>query len=172
MTIFDLGIKKNFNDGSKRINIDYNRIREYDKPFVMLLKVKGKDKLDVYEVANGNEAEKIRDRYKQENRYTSYVSFYQDIEDLKKENDESKLQFKPRIRGKNNKLSKELKEARTRKLKYERTIDGSLSLHIYNQQLAGTIKFVANLNNVTPTDMVTQILEEYLRNKFSDKNDR
>ena len=170
MNIFDFGIKKDFNDGTKRINIDYNRIREYNKPFVMTLKVKGKNKLDVHEVANGKQAEEIRDRYKEANRFTSYVNFYHNIEDLKSENNEKDLQFKPRIRGKNNRL--ELKEIKTKKPKYERTIDGSLSLHIYNQQLAGTIKFVANLNNITPTDLVTQILEEYLKNKFSDKNDR
>lgn len=95
------GIMREFNDGTKRINIDYKSIREYDEPFVMTLKVNGKRKLDVWEVENGEEADRIREQYKKINRKTSYADFYKTIEDLIEEKNEDDLQFNPRIRGKN-----------------------------------------------------------------------
>lgn len=94
-------IMREFNDGTKRINIDYKSIREYDEPFVMTLKVNGKRKLDVWEVENGEEADRIREQYKKINRKTSYADFYKTIEDLIEEKNEDDLQFNPRIRGKN-----------------------------------------------------------------------
>lgn len=109
------GIKSiSFTDGTKRINIDYKNIENYNEPFVMTLKVKGKRKLDVWEVANGKEAIEIRQQYKQKGRHTSYKDFYNNIDDLIAEQGEVNFEFHPRIRGKNKKTKEEV----------ELTIDG------------------------------------------------
>lgn len=97
------GIKSvSFTDGTKRINIDYKNITEYKEPFAMILQVKGKKKeLEAWECSNGKEANDIRERYKEVGYHTSYVSFYKNMDDLKEENNNSKVAFgKHRIRGK------------------------------------------------------------------------
>lgn len=97
------GIKSvSFTDGTKRINIDYKNITEYKEPFAMILKVSGKPKLEAWECSNGKVANGIRERYKEVGKHSSYVSFYNNMDDLKEENDEKKVSFgKHRIRGKN-----------------------------------------------------------------------
>lgn len=98
--MFDKKIMREFNDGTKRINIDYKNIREYEEPFIMTLQVKGKRKLDVWEVRNGKQADDIRKEYRKMNRETSYVDFYKTVEDLISEQNADDLQFNPRIRRK------------------------------------------------------------------------
>lgn len=101
--MFDKRIMREFNDGTKRISIDYKNIREYEEPFIMTLEVKGKRKLDVWGVRNGRQADDIRKEYKKMGRETSYVDFYKTVEDLISEQNTDYLQFNPRIRGKRNK---------------------------------------------------------------------
>lgn len=102
---------KLFEKERKRIIIDYKKIEEYDKPFVFILKVLGKNqnnrkylKNEVWSVNNGREAESIRHKYKTiANKNTSYVAFYNSMDDLLSENKVKDLNMKPRIRGKNQK---------------------------------------------------------------------
>jgi hypothetical protein len=103
-------IMKEYYDGTKRINIDYKNIKEYNEPFVMTLKVKGKNKYDVWQVSNGREAETIRERYKRIGRRTSYGDFYRNIKDLLEEKQSNELQLKPRIRGNNKNNIEEQKD--------------------------------------------------------------
>lgn len=110
------GVKKDFIDGSKRINIDYKRIEEYNEPFVMILEVEGKEDhgkkaYDVWNVKNGRKAEKIREEYRKKGRYTSYVAFYKNIDDLIDENNDKNLSLNPRIRGKNKKKKSNKRES-------------------------------------------------------------
>ena len=152
-------IMKEFINGSKKINIDYKHIEDYNQEFVMILKVNGKDKEEVWKVKNGKEAKNIRDKYKKIGRSTSYVAFYKNVEDLKSEQNEDLLQFRPRIRGKN-------------EIKYEQiqniveNEESILKINVKNEQIAYVLNFVAELNGETLEELVTQILENYLIEKF------
>ncbi len=109
-------IGKNFVDGTKRINIDYKRIEEYNTPFVMTLEVEGKNKLDVWKVLNGKKAKEIRERYKELNRRTSYVDFYKTIDDLVSEKGKEGFEFNPRICGTKNRKGNRLANAYANKM--------------------------------------------------------
>lgn len=125
---------KLFEKESKRIIIDYKKIGEYDKPFVFILKVLGKNKNnkqylknEVWQVNNGYEAEMIRRKYKTiANKNTSYVAFYENMDDLLKEYKAKELNLKPRIRGKNQKTIEKEKQIQ---LDLESTI--SLNQNVY-----------------------------------------
>ncbi len=155
-------IMKEFIDGTKRIKIDYKNIQEYDKPFVMTLEVDGKRKLDVWKVRNGQEAYNIRKRYKRISRHTSYKDFYKTIKDLVDEKGKDNLQFKPRIRGKNQK--EKIKQYNfddiNRDLMAERN---KSSIQITDQRIVETLKFIAELNNKTPEEIATGILTAHLK---------
>lgn len=152
-------IMKEFINGSKKINIDYKHIEDYNQEFAMILKVNGKDKDEVWKVKNGKEAKIIRDKYKKIGRSTSYVAFYKNVEDLKSEQNEDLLQFRPRIRGKNEIKYEQIQNS----VENEEPI---LKINVKNEQIAYVLNFVAELNGETLEELVTQILENYLIEKF------
>lgn len=166
-------IMEEFIDGTKRIKIDYKKIEDYDYPFVMTLKVKGKNKLDVWSVNDGREANKIREEYKKNNRHTSYKDFYKNIEDLIEEQGEVNLQFKPRIRGKNKKKKNknfEIENQQEIRTIFESArIREALIINISNQVIVNTLKYTAELRNITPEELVNEIIEEWLKNKLGGK---
>lgn len=47
--------------------------------------------------------------------------------------------------------------------KKDKTKDGSLSFHIYNQEIAGAFKYYAKLKNKTPQKLATEIIEQFLK---------
>lgn len=47
--------------------------------------------------------------------------------------------------------------------KTNKTKDGSLCIHIYNQEIAGAFRYYAKLNNKAPQKLATEIIEEYLK---------
>lgn len=49
------------------------------------------------------------------------------------------------------------------------TKDGSLSLHIYNQEIAGTFRYLAKRKNMTPQKLATKIIEEYIKENLITK---
>ena len=54
--------------------------------------------------------------------------------------------------------------------KIDKTKDGSLCIHIYNQEVAGVFRYYAKLNNTTPSKLAKEIIEEYLKENLIIKN--
>ena len=53
--------------------------------------------------------------------------------------------------------------------KQTKTKDGSLSLHIYNQEIAGAFRYYAKLKNKTPQKLATEIIEKFLKEHLIEK---
>lgn len=47
------------------------------------------------------------------------------------------------------------------------TKDGSLSLHIYNQEIANTFRYLAKLKGMTTQKLATKIIEEYIKENLT-----
>lgn len=154
--MFEKKIMQEFNDGTKRINIDYKNIREYEEPFIMTLEVKGKRKLDVWRVRNGRHADDIRKEYKKMGRETSYVDFYKTVEDLISEQNTDGLQFNPRIRGKRNKGAENAE-----------IIDTRIDLGQLYEILQSSLKTHENIEEYVKEivkEKLTEVLSEFLKN--------
>lgn len=145
---------------SRRIRIDYKDIMNYQQPFCMILKVNKfqgtKTKYDVWEVRNGVEAEEIRKKYKEAGRSTSYWAFYNNLNELLKENDSNKLSLNPRIRGKNKKEKNKLQEMT------------SMSVQNVDKNLARQIKVFSVFYDCRQDDIIIKALEEFVNNHKKD----
>lgn len=145
---------------SRRIRIDYKDIMNYQQPFCMILKVNKfqgkKTKYDVWEVRNGVEAEEIRKKYKEAGRSTSYWAFYNNLNELLKENDSNKLSLNPRIRGKNKKEKNKLQEMT------------SMSVQNVDKNLARQIKVFSAFYDCRQDDIIIKALEEFVNNHKKD----
>ena len=145
---------------SRRIRIDYKDIMNYQQPFCMILKVNKfqgtKNKYDVWEVRNGAEAEEIRKKYKEAGRNTSYWAFYNNLNELLKENDSNKLSLNPRIRGKNKKTKNKLQEMT------------SMSVQNVDKNLARQIKVFSAFYDCRQDDIIIKALEEFVNNHKKD----
>ena len=145
---------------SRRIRIDYKDIMNYQQPFCMILKVNKfqgtKNKYDVWEVRNGAEAEEIRKKYKEAGRNTSYWAFYNNLNELLKENDSNKLSLNPRIRGKNKKEKNKSQEIT------------SMSVQNVEKNLARQIKVFSAFYDCRQDDIIIKALEEFVNNHKKD----
>lgn len=54
--------------------------------------------------------------------------------------------------------------------KTDKTKDGSLSFHIYNQEIAGVFRYYAKLKGKAPQKLAVEIIENYLKENLIDKN--
>lgn len=55
--------------------------------------------------------------------------------------------------------------------KVDKTKDGSLCIHIYNQEVAGAFRFYAKLKNKAPQKLATEIIEKFLKENLIEKGE-
>lgn len=55
--------------------------------------------------------------------------------------------------------------------KQNKTKDGSLSLHVYNQELAGALRFYARLKGVSTQRLVNMILKDFIEKHLKGDDD-
>ena len=55
--------------------------------------------------------------------------------------------------------------------KIEKTKDGSLSLHIYNQELAGALRFYSRLKGISAQKLGNMILKDFIEKHLKGDDD-
>ena len=141
---------------------EFKNLIKYENPFIVTFHDKQYPKNLLYRKFNNGKCcvnwvtklnKEWKEKYKEDNRIGLHRFYHTDVsETYIKEYEKEK--------------SPELILARFINHRKNNTVDGSLTIHIYDQQLAGTLRFCANMYHTTPTEITTKIIEQFLKDKF------